>query len=80
MQPTVFHFHDKTGNYGIVSFTTDHISGTFTASMRNRPKNTNVRHFGYDLEEAPRYPRMLGPTGAPLNRDKPAGFTARQIG
>ena len=69
------HFHDETGNYGIVSFMPDRVLGTFYGSTRDRPKSASVYNLGYDIEEARRYPRVMELTGSPP-RDRPEGFAA----
>ncbi len=65
------HFHDETGNFGIVSFFPDVLLGTYYASPRDRARSPNVFHLGYSREEAQRYPWVMELTGAPP-RDRPA--------
>ncbi len=64
------HFHNETGNFGIVSFTPDALLRTYYRQVREMPKSASVYNLGYDVEEARRYPHVMELTGAPP-RDRP---------
>ena len=64
------HFHDEGGNYGITSFVTDRLLGTFYGSARERRRSPSVFNLGYSVEEAERFPWVASLSGeAP--RDRP---------
>ncbi|HTK35813.1 MAG TPA: sterol desaturase family protein [Caulobacteraceae bacterium] len=50
------HFHDETGNFGIVSFWVDRLAGTAYEEMTERPRSRTVFNLGYDEAEARRFP------------------------
>jgi sterol desaturase/sphingolipid hydroxylase (fatty acid hydroxylase superfamily) len=64
------HFHNENGNYGIVSFLPDKLTGTFYGDARARAKSPSVYNLGYSTDEAQRYPWVMERTGAPP-RDRP---------
>lgn len=64
------HFHNESGNYGIMSFVPDRLLGTYYREARERPKSATVFNLGYDLDEARRYPWVMAATGTPP-RDGP---------
>ena len=64
------HFHNESGNYGIVSFLPDRLLGTYYGRVGDVPKSATVFNLGYDLDEARRYPWVMRRTGAPP-RDRP---------
>jgi len=66
------HFHDESGNYGIVSFLPDWLFGTYYEDARSRPRSPRVFNLGYDLAEAQRFPWVMERTGGPP-RDRPPG-------
>jgi len=61
------HFHDETGNFGIIDFSWDRVFGTFYSDMSERPRSATARNLGYDEAEAERYPWV-----AELSGDRPA--------
>lgn len=61
------HFHDESGNYGIIDFSWDRILGTHYEEMTERPRSATARNLGYDSAEAARYPWV-----AALTEDRPA--------
>ena len=50
------HFHNETGNFGIISFWVDQMAGTAYEEMTDKPRSRTVFNLGYDAEEAQRYP------------------------
>ncbi len=66
------HFHDESGNYGIVSFMPDLLLGTYYRDARSRPRSPHVFNLGYDLDEARRYPWVMQRIGT-APRDRPPG-------
>jgi sterol desaturase/sphingolipid hydroxylase (fatty acid hydroxylase superfamily) len=50
------HFHDETGNFGIVAFWPDRLLGTHYAEPAARPRSLTTFNLGYDEAEAVRYP------------------------
>jgi sterol desaturase/sphingolipid hydroxylase (fatty acid hydroxylase superfamily) len=72
------HFHNETGNFGIVSFTPDRLLGTYYRQAREKPKSASVYNLGYDLDEAERYPFVMALTGAPP-RDRPSSAFAPDL-
>lgn len=50
------HFHDETGNFGIVSFWPDRLFGTFYEREDRPAKSPTVFNLGYTEEVAARYP------------------------
>ncbi len=68
------HFHNETGNYGIVSFLPDRLLGTYYGTTRACLKSPSVYNLGYDIEEARRYPKVMELTGAPPRDRPPSAF------
>ncbi|AHJ64608.1 Fatty acid hydroxylase family protein [Granulibacter bethesdensis CGDNIH4] len=64
------HFHDESGNYGIINFLPDILAGTYYRDTRARPRSPHVFNLGYDMQEAHRYPWVMQATGSPP-RDRP---------
>lgn len=64
------HFHNENGNYGIVSFLPDKLTGTFYRNARDMAKSASVYNLGYSIDEAYRYPWVMELSGAPP-RDRP---------
>ena len=50
------HFHNETGNFGIISFWPDRLFGTHYPDVTARPRSATVFNLGYDGEDAARYP------------------------
>jgi sterol desaturase/sphingolipid hydroxylase (fatty acid hydroxylase superfamily) len=50
------HFHNETGNFGIVSFWVDQVAGTAYEEMAEKPRSKTVFNLGYDAAEAQHYP------------------------
>ncbi|MEO6338998.1 MAG: sterol desaturase family protein [Caulobacteraceae bacterium] len=50
------HFHNETGNFGIISFWPDRLFGTHYPDVTARPRSATVFNLGYDSEDAARYP------------------------
>lgn len=68
------HFHNETGNFGIISFWPDTLFGTRYEEMTEKPRSRTVYNLGYDEAEAERFPwvaaltegrRRRGATSAP---------------
>jgi sterol desaturase/sphingolipid hydroxylase (fatty acid hydroxylase superfamily) len=70
------HFHDETGNFGIVSFLPDRLFGTCYAEAKSRPRSPHVFDLGYDLAEAQRYPWVMRCTGSPPRSRPPSAREA----
>lgn len=70
------HFHDESGNYGILSFLPDRLLGTYYRNVRGRPRSATVYNLGYDLEEARRFPWVMNATGTPPHDGPPGPRTA----
>jgi len=66
------HFHNESGNYGIMSFLPDRLFGTYYAQPKDKPRSPHVFNLGYDLEEAQRYPWVMQLTGSPPRSRPPA--------
>jgi sterol desaturase/sphingolipid hydroxylase (fatty acid hydroxylase superfamily) len=71
------HFHDETGNYGIVSFLPDRLFHTLYENARSRPRSPHVFNLGYDISEARRFPWVMQHSGSPP-RDRPPGALDRR--
>jgi hypothetical protein len=50
------HFHNESGNFGIVDFGPDRLFGTYYSRPGERPRSPTVFNLGYDLTEAHAYP------------------------
>ena len=50
------HFHNETGNFGIISFWPDRLFGTLYEDAGGRARSPTVFNLGYDTAEAERYP------------------------
>jgi sterol desaturase/sphingolipid hydroxylase (fatty acid hydroxylase superfamily) len=50
------HFHNETGNFGIISFWPDRLLGTLYEDAGARTRSATVFNLGYDAAEAERYP------------------------
>jgi sterol desaturase/sphingolipid hydroxylase (fatty acid hydroxylase superfamily) len=50
------HFHDESGNFGIIAFWPDRLLGTLYDNPSERPRSATVFNLGYDAAEADRYP------------------------
>lgn len=50
------HFHNETGNFGIISFWPDRLFGTLYEDAGMRGRSPTVFNLGYDAAEAARYP------------------------
>lgn len=50
------HFHNETGNFGIISFWPDRLFGTQYEEMSEKPRSRTVYNLGYDEAEAARFP------------------------
>ena len=50
------HFHNETGNFGIISFWVDRVAGTAYEDMTAMPRSRTVFNLGYDDAEAERFP------------------------
>lgn len=66
-QHLAHHFHDESGNYGIIDFSWDRFFGTHYPEMSERPRSATARNLGYDAAEAERYPWV-----AELSGERPA--------
>ncbi|MCS6986699.1 MAG: sterol desaturase family protein [Sphingomonadaceae bacterium] len=69
------HFHDETGNFGIVSFWPDRLFGTFYEREDRPRKSPTVFNLGYTEEVAQRYPwvaRLSGGVVSGHPRRRPA--------
>lgn len=66
------HFHNETGNYGIVSFAPDRVLGTYYRQAKDVPKSPTVYNLGYDRDAARHYPRVMELTGAPPRNRPPS--------
>jgi sterol desaturase/sphingolipid hydroxylase (fatty acid hydroxylase superfamily) len=58
------HFHNENGNYGIISFWVDRLTGTHYEEMTEKPRSPTVFNLGYDEAEAARYPWVAALTPA----------------
>lgn len=58
------HFHNESGNFGIISFWPDQLFGTHYEDMKARPRSRTVYNLGYDSAEAERYPWVAALTSA----------------
>ena len=56
------HFHNETGNFGIISFWPDRLLGTLYEDKRAKPRSPTVFNLGYDAKEAQRYPWVAAKT------------------
>jgi sterol desaturase/sphingolipid hydroxylase (fatty acid hydroxylase superfamily) len=59
------HFHDETGNYGIISFWPDLLFGTIYEQPSARPRSPTVFNLGYDDAAAARFPWVAELSPAP---------------
>jgi sterol desaturase/sphingolipid hydroxylase (fatty acid hydroxylase superfamily) len=73
------HFHDELGNYGITSFVTDRLLGTFYGAARDRQRSPHVFNLGYTVEEARHFPWVATLSGGPP-RDRPPAYKAAPSG
>lgn len=63
------HFHNESGNYGIVDFGPDRLLGSYYDRPGQRPRSATVFNLGYDEAVARRYPFVRDMSGeAPLRR------------
>ena len=72
------HFHDETGNFGVVSFLPDRLFDTFYADARSRRRSPHVFNLGYDPQEARRFPWVMQRSGGPPRDRPPAAPGARR--
>ena len=68
------HFHDETGNYGIMSFVPDKLFGTMYDRPERPKRSPHVFNLGYTAEEAKRWPWVAELSGGVT----PDGYTPRQ--
>ena len=61
------HFHNESGNYGIISFWPDRLFGTLYEDGASRPRSPTVFNLGYDASAAARFPWVEA-----LTRRRPA--------
>ncbi len=71
------HFHDETGNFGIVSFWPDRLFGTLYERQDRPAKSPTVFNLGYTEDVAARYPWVAALSGGvakghPRRRTSPA--------
>lgn len=66
------HFHNETGNFGIVSFWVDQLFGTHYEEMTSRARSRTVFNLGYDEAEALRYPWVAELTPRPARPSRAA--------
>jgi sterol desaturase/sphingolipid hydroxylase (fatty acid hydroxylase superfamily) len=71
------HFHDETGNFGIVSFAVDRLFGTYYDAPAERSRSAHVFDLGYDAAEAARYPWVADLSGGPPRSGPPRSGPAR---
>lgn len=64
------HYHDETGNFGIVDFGLDRLFGTFYARAGQRRRSASVFNLGYDDAVARRYPHVRDLTAARPRRPR----------
>jgi sterol desaturase/sphingolipid hydroxylase (fatty acid hydroxylase superfamily) len=56
------HFHNETGNFGIISFWPDRLLGTLYEDKHAKTRSPTVFNLGYDAKEAQRYPWVAAKT------------------
>jgi sterol desaturase/sphingolipid hydroxylase (fatty acid hydroxylase superfamily) len=64
------HFHDETGNFGIVTNVFDRIVGTIYDSARGAVPSTTVKNLGYEGEEKSKYPWVERSITRPIGHDE----------
>jgi len=67
------HFHNETGNYGIISFWPDRLMGTLYEDAGARPRSDTVFSLGYDAAAAARFPWVAALSSASPGAEEAEG-------